>query len=225
MMDTGYGERFVKADAVQDAPTRTREEWRQHFFDAVDENANVFDKEALEGDLLRVLPPVSLEKLRTSDLCLLKYPAVLGGAEADNALQFEVIERLAYHSAAASWCYFIYADLIARVAAFLPQSGFQKVFGSGLPMICGGGGMIIGDLIPAREGYRVSGHWVYGSGIEGAECVVLLAAQKDRSGPPDILSCVVPKADVQVVDNWHVLGMRGSGSSDFRVDDLFVPAD
>lgn len=215
----------MKAAAIQDGPARTREEWRKYFFDTVDAHSGVFEQEALEGDLIRILPPATLETLKKSDLCLLKYPAVLGGAEADNALQFEVFERLAYHSAVASWCYFIYADLIARVAAFLPESGLEKIFRSGLPMICGGGGMMIGELTPATGGYRVSGRWVYGSGIDGADWVVLLAAQKNKGGLPEILSCVVPRSDIQVVDNWHVLGMRGSGSSDFLADGLFVPAD
>jgi alkylation response protein AidB-like acyl-CoA dehydrogenase len=213
-----------KSEAVKVTPAgRTKDQWRQIFFDEIDANAAIFEKDAIEGDSLRRLPPATLEVLRNSDLRLLKYPSDLGGAEADNALQFEVFERLAYHNASASWCLFIYADLIARIAAYLPQRGFSKVFDAGIPLICGGGGMILGNLTPAAGGYRVSGRWVYGSGIAGSNWVVLLAAQKDRPGPPEILSCVVPTAQVQVHDNWNVLGMRASGSSDFSTENVFVP--
>jgi indole-3-acetate monooxygenase len=215
---------FINSRAADKAiPARTRQEWRQFFFDAIDSKADVFEKDAIEGDRLRELPQSSIDALRASDLCLLKYPAVLGGAEADNALQFEVFERVAYHNASASWCLFIYADLAARMAAFLPLRGFSRVFEPCMPLICGGGGMMLGELTPAPGGYRVSGRWVYGSGIRGADWVVLLAAQNKPNGTPDILTCLVPKEQVTINDNWNVLGMRASGSSDFSADSIFVP--
>jgi alkylation response protein AidB-like acyl-CoA dehydrogenase len=211
--------------AAEATPARTAAEWRRYFFDIIDANAATFESDALVSDVSRSLPPASLEVLRSSGLGLLKYPRELGGAEADNALQFEVFERLGYHNAAASWCYFIYADLIGRAAAFLPQKGFEKVFSSGLPLICGGGGMMMGDLTPAPNGYLVSGRWIYGSGIAGADWVILLAAQKVQDGPPKVLSCVVPQPLVQISDNWRVLGLQGTGSSDFSARDAFVSDD
>lgn len=211
------------AVSADQSASRSRDEWRQIFFDEIDSNAEFLERENAAGDDLRRLSPAVIDMLRNSDLRLLKYPAELGGAEADNALQFEVFERLAYYNAAASWCLFIYTDLIGRMAAFLPQEGVDMLFADDLPLICGGGGMILGDLTPVEGGYRVSGRWVYGSGIDGAEWVVVTAAVKDQPGPPEIISLLVPKKDIEIIDNWHVLGMRASGSSDFTANDVFVP--
>lgn len=134
------------AVSADQSASRSRDEWRQIFFDEINSNAEFLERENAAGDDLRRLSPAVIDMLRNSDLRLLKYPAELGGAKADNALQFEVFERLAYYNAAASWCLFIYTDLIGRMAAFLPQEGVDMLFADDLPLICGGGGMILGDL-------------------------------------------------------------------------------
>src|SRR5262245_30161237 len=107
---------------------RTREEWRRIMFDAIKAIAPVLEADALKGDALRQLPPATVAALKSSELLKIKYPAVLGGAEADNGLQFEVYERVAYHNIAASWCLFIYTDIIGRAAALLPEAGLATVY-------------------------------------------------------------------------------------------------
>src|SRR4051794_32361024 len=95
---------------------KSRSEWRTLFLEEIAAAANILEKDAIEADAQRRLPAASLEFLRNSSLRYLKYPAVLGGAEADNALQFEIYEQLAYHNSAAAWCMFIYTDLIGLAA-------------------------------------------------------------------------------------------------------------
>ena len=90
------------AVSADQSASRSRDEWRQIFFDEIDSNAELLERENAAGDDLRRLSPAVIDMLRNSDLRLLKYPAELGGAEADNALQFEVFERLAYYNAALS---------------------------------------------------------------------------------------------------------------------------
>ncbi|WP_313807249.1 acyl-CoA dehydrogenase family protein [Sphingobium sp.] len=173
---------------------------------------------------LRHLSPRVLELLRKSSLRYLKYPAVLGGAEADNALQWEVIERLGYYNGAASWCMFIYMDMIGMLAAHLPEEGRQKLFSEDIPLACGGSAGVMGEMVPVEGGYRLSGRWIYGSGIEGCDWVACGAIDKSNPElPPRYL--VFPASEVKLVDNWHVLGMRGSGSCDFYVENIFVPVE
>lgn len=202
---------------------RSRAEWRQHLLDEIASISAILEADSATGDTLRHLPSTTLDALKNTELLKIKLPSELGGAEADNALQFEIFEQMGYHNAAAAWCYFIYADQVGRLAALLPDEGVGAVFGSEIPLICGGGGMLMGDLAPAEGGYRVSGRWVYGSGIVGSKWTAVIAADKNAEGGPDVRLCVFPTSDIVNEDNWNTIGLRATGSSDFHAKDLFVP--
>lgn len=88
-----------------------------------------------------------------------------------------------------------------------------------------------GRAIPTEGGYRVSGRWAWASGINqtryvGANCLVF-DGDAPRMGPggvPTLMMVVVPKEKVRVLDTWNPGGMRGTGSTEFEMDDIFVPA-
>ena len=201
---------------------RTRAEWRARFFELIDEAAPMLEAEALKCDTARRLTAPVIEFLRQPDIMRLKLPYELGGAEADNALQFEFYERLAYHNAAASWCAVIYTDMLALVASIIGDAGLETVLAQGLPLVCGGGGRLIGTLASAPGGYRLSGKWSYGSGLEGSDWTGVMAI--DPADPQTVVMCLVPSSQVRSLDNWDAMGLSGTGSTDFVIEDHFVPA-
>ena len=69
-------------------------------------------------------------------------------------------------------------------------------------------------------GFRVSGQWAWGSGVQHADYVIVPVFKDDKTG---VITAVVPRAQVRIIDNWHALGINGSGSSDYALDDVFVP--
>ena len=85
------------------------------------------------------------------------------------------------------------------------------------------GGLMPGRAVSEQGGYRVSGRWSWGSGIRHAEWVLVQTLVKRDSPPPEVRAVVFPVAQAQVIDNWNVLGMKGTGSCDYAVADLFVP--
>jgi len=200
---------------------RSREEWRAHLLALIDEAAPMLEREAPLADQQRRLTDPVITFLRDQDLLKLKLPAVLDGAESDNALQFEIYEKIAYHHAAAAWCCFIYTDIIALVSSMLPDAGLETLFANGLPLICGGGGRVLGTLAGAEGGYRVDGRFAYGSGLSGSDWIAVMAA--DPASPTAPMMCAVPTAAAQSLDNWNVLGLQGTGSADFTIDNAFVP--
>jgi alkylation response protein AidB-like acyl-CoA dehydrogenase len=201
-----------------------RSSLRRRLLQAVDNVGGELQKDASEGDRLRHLPPASLEALVRSGLLGLKAPREIGGDEADSALQFEVIERAAYYSGIAAWCLFIYTDSLGKATALLPDAGLARLMMDGnFPVVCGGGGLIPGTLTPATDGFRLSGKWVYGSGIEGAQWVMVFGALEKADAKADVLVCIVPRSKFNALDNWHVLGLKGTGSTDFTATDVFVP--
>jgi alkylation response protein AidB-like acyl-CoA dehydrogenase len=79
-------------------------------------------------------------------------------------------------------------------------------------------------------GYQLSGRWSFGSGIHqadwvygGAMCLIDGKPVTNPDGSPQIHMGVVPKEDVEIQDNWHVAGLRGTGSCDYSIDDATVP--
>jgi alkylation response protein AidB-like acyl-CoA dehydrogenase len=87
-----------------------------------------------------------------------------------------------------------------------------------------------GAAVPVEGGYRISGTWPFASGgpdphIVGANCVVMEngTPRIGRDGIPEMILAWVPASEVAFLDTWHVLGMRGTDSRDFRMRDVFVP--
>jgi alkylation response protein AidB-like acyl-CoA dehydrogenase len=90
-----------------------------------------------------------------------------------------------------------------------------------------------GNARPVEGGYVVTGHWPFASGCHQADwmvasCWVLDAAGEPRRGPdgtPAVHAFIMPVSDCDILDTWYTTGLRGTGSHDFEVHDLFVPAD
>jgi alkylation response protein AidB-like acyl-CoA dehydrogenase len=87
-----------------------------------------------------------------------------------------------------------------------------------------------GTAVPVEGGFVVSGTWPFASGgpsphFVGANCIVMENGQPriGAGGHPDLVIVWVPVEQVEFLDTWHVLGMRGTNSCDFRIKEVFVP--
>ena len=101
-----------------------------------------------------------------------------------------------------------------------------KVYADGRPPRAAGVFMPGGTANPVEGGYRVTGRWAFASGIRHAQWVSACAkVQRDDAPESQIIFAIMPASDVTIHDNWHVAGLRGTGSNDFSVSDLFVPVE
>ena len=169
------------------------------------------------------LPEASVAALYDSGLLRLKLPHVLGGAEADPVTQLDVLEAVSRIDPSAGWCLMIGAASLGSLAAFLPDDAIAEIFVDGHPPLVAGAFAPAGIATPVAGGYRVTGRWRFGSGIRHAEWVSAGARVAGESPRPAQLRIVMPRRDVAIHDNWQVMGLRGTGSCDFSVDELFVP--
>ena len=174
-----------------------------------------------EGESLRTIAPAAVEALRKSGLVGMKSPREVGGAEAEPAVQIDVIEALTRIDSATGWALLIASGIGARVLSTVSDDVIGELFtGQGFPFFAG-------SLKPdglAREvdgGYEVTGRWAWASGVAHADYVVAPVWLEDQSG---LVWVVVPAESAVVHDNWFPLGMRGTGSSDFSFDRVFVPS-
>src|SRR5258706_2128109 len=210
------------ATMKQQFPTDRREK-RQVLLQAVDNVREVLAAHADEAETLRTLPQASVAALRESGLFALKLAAVLGGAEADPVTQIEVIEAVSYIDPSAGWNLSIGSGVLC-LCAFFPDEAIDRMFHGGHRPTVAGSFSPNGKAVAVDYGYRVTGRWSWASGIRHAEWGVahVLIEGKEESAPESRIM-VMPAADVEIHDTWHVAGLKGTGSCDFSAADLFVP--
>jgi alkylation response protein AidB-like acyl-CoA dehydrogenase len=185
-------------------------------------------EKAAEIEDARRLPAEVVERLREAGMFRLMMPKEWGGPEMCPAAQVEVIEELAKANASAAWCVMIGCDS-GFFAGFVEDSAAREIYPR-LDMIIAGSAMPSGRAERVAGGYRVTGRWSFGSGITHADVVELACVLHENGAPvrrpngaPLTCGLLAPASTVQVADNWRTTGMRGTGSCDYSVKDLFVP--
>ena len=201
-----------------------REAKRQALLDAVESLRNVFLDGADEAETTGTLPQSTVDAIYDRGLFSFKAPQALGGAEADPMIQLEVIEAASQIEPSAGWCLMIGAGSLANMSAFLSEEAIGEIFTDGNPPKAAGVAAFSGEAIPTDGGYHVSGRWAFASGIRHSEWVSG-GARVIVGGPdsPETIRVVVPTSQVNIHDNWHVVGLRGTGSCEYSMSGLFVP--
>lgn len=153
-------------------------------------------------------------------------PRIFGGYEFDLYTYAETILELSRGDSSVGWVVGFNAGH-AFQAAQLPLAGQVEVFGPDgdfrAPLIASPSG----EGRETAGGYVISGRWNYNSGGEVSNWlgVGVTVPATDPSDPPDVRICFIRDTDYETVDNWHVLGMRGTGSKQAVVKELFVPTE
>ena len=176
----------------------------------------------------RELPPEVLEGMYEAQLFRLTLPRFLGGAELPIALLAQVTEAIATADASAAWC-LGQAFGCAMSAAFLDEGPARQVFGPRNAVLAWGAGTE-GTAVATDGGYRISGRWRFASGGKhatwlGGHCRVCDADGSPRlraDGVQANRTALFPRADASIADDWYVLGLRGTRSEGYSVEDLFV---
>ncbi|MGI9577653.1 MAG: acyl-CoA dehydrogenase family protein [Microthrixaceae bacterium] len=161
-------------------------------------------------------------------------PGELGGLETPLPELLAVIEAAAHSHGSTGWCVMI-GSTTALLSGYLPKPEARAIYGSDPLVITGGAYAPMGRAVVSSgadgDVLTVDGRWEWGSG--SANCSWLLGGAMladsagelvaDDLGLPQMRLCYAPAADVRIVDNWDVLGMRGTGSNDLVMEAVEVP--
>jgi indole-3-acetate monooxygenase len=197
---------------------------RAELLAAVDDIAGTLAAEWRFEEAAATLSAVSVEALTTSGIFAMKLPRALGGHEADPVTQILVLEALAEVNPSASWCTMVGATAAGLPGAFLPDEAIAEIFRGPKPPRGALIAMPAGKAVAADGGWRLSGRWPFVSGVRHADWITagaLIALNDD--GPPVHCMLAFPAASAHIHDNWRVAGLKGTGSCDVSVEDLFVP--
>lgn len=183
---------------------------------------------ASEYDRIRRLPADIVEQIREAGIMRMNMPRIWGGPEMTSMEQVEVIEALARADASVAWCSFIWCDS-GLYSGYLDDSVAREMYPR-LDMATSGWvyPAAVAERVPG--GFRVSGQWMFGSGCNhcdwlaaGVVEVVDGAPVLDERGKPFWRILMAKPQEFEILDTWYTTGLRGTGSNDYRVQDLFVP--
>ena len=183
--------------------------------------AKIADRHADEGDRAGRIPQPVVDALHREGLFGIWVPrTVPGGSELDVLSSLAVIENVSYGDPSAGWVLMASALAIGTGAAYLDTSAVNELFGGDRLPVIAGQGTRPGTAVPVANGFRLSGSWSFASGIKHATHIHTLGVIQGTNEPRIF---VLPVEQATLIDNWDVLGLRATGSIDYRIDDVFVP--
>ncbi len=190
----------------------------------------VLDKHGPEADRRRELTPEMVEALVEQDLLRMLLPRSLGGQEVHLIDYCKACEAVAWGDASSGWFVNQSNVSMATSAASMPHEAAATTFEGPRAGLAWGARHNNSKAIRVDGGYRLTGTWSFASGGRHTRWLGAHSAVQNpdgtphmRYGRPDDRSFVFLRSQATIIDDWHVLGLRGTGSDSYSVEDLFVP--
>ncbi|MGU7774389.1 acyl-CoA dehydrogenase family protein [Burkholderia sp. MR1-5-21] len=178
-----------------------------------------------EFDRLSHVPRDVIATMKRAGIFRAGTPRRFGGDALPPHVFLAMLERIAIADGSAAWVA-AFGSANTYLAA-LPLDTQRQIYAHGPDQVFAGGLYPLQSASPAPGGYRVSGRWRFASGCKGADWigVGIGGAPANGGAPGKPFTAVFPAAEVEIVDNWQVVGMQGTGSHDLALHDKFVPAE
>jgi indole-3-acetate monooxygenase len=178
----------------------------------------------------RRLPKTIVDAIKRAGAFRMTMPREWGGPEVDPLTQIRVIEALSYADGSVGWCAMINSDG-GYFTAYLDPKIAREMYRD-LDAPTGGSLLFAGRADAVDGGFRINGRWPFVSGCHHCDWLIFSCNVFEGSRPrtlpnglPERRFCFVPADETQVLDTWYTTGLRGSGSNDVAISNLFVPAE
>ena len=201
----------------------------ESLFDRAREVAPLIREHAVEAEQRRQLAAAVVDAMLDAGLYDMSRPRGFGGLEADPVTMFRVVEEVARHDSAAAWNLQISVGAIPLLA-WLPDEGAAEILSGRPSTILGGSFTPSSPAVAVDGGYRLTGQWPFVSGAHHCHWLVFIlqvtnggTLQANDQGVPVSRFMFLPADKAEILDTCDTLGMRGTGSHDVVVKDVFVP--
>ncbi|HVT34512.1 MAG TPA: flavin-dependent monooxygenase [Nevskiaceae bacterium] len=182
----------------------------------------VLKQRAKQAEEQRKVPDETVAEMQAAGLFRVLQPKKYGGYEMDPKVFYDVCMTLAEGCMSTAWIYGVIGVHNWQIALFDPRAA-ADVWSKGTDVRIASTYMPKGQVKPVEGGFRFSGRWGFSSGIAHCDWVFLGGLIFNQGQPPEYRTFLLPKSDYEVVDTWHVMGLKGTGSNDIVVKDVFVP--
>jgi 3-hydroxy-9,10-secoandrosta-1,3,5(10)-triene-9,17-dione monooxygenase len=191
--------------------------------DAVRELLPVLRDRAQEAEDGRVVPADSIKALEGTGFFRLLQPSAFGGLEADPLTFYTAVRLIASACGSTGWVASVLGVHPWHLGLFTPEAQ-QEVWGTDQATRISSSYAPTGKARKVDGGHQVSGRWSFSSGCDHASWVLLGQIVTDADNrPTDFRTFLLPRADYVIEDVWDTVGLRGTGSNDIVLDDVFVP--
>jgi alkylation response protein AidB-like acyl-CoA dehydrogenase len=185
-------------------------------------------READEIERTRRLTAPVTSALIENGLYRVLLPQSLGGTEAPPEIFMQMLEEVAKADASTAWC-LGQCSVCAMTAAYLDPDAAREIFASPTGILAWGA--IAGEVHAVPGGYRATGRWDFASGSRqaswlGAHVQIVEAdgtRRRKPNGAPEVRTILFPVTSATMYDVWDVIGLSGTGTDSYSVDNLFVP--
>src|SRR5262249_20710644 len=178
---------------------------------------------AAETERDRKIPPETIADFKNAGLFRVVQPRRYGGYELDPGVFFDIQMTLAEGCMSTGWVYGVVAVHNWQVGLFDIRAQ-EDVWKRDNSVLISSSYMPKGQVEPVDGGFRFSGRWSFSSGVDHADWLFLGGIiPAANGGAPDYRTFLVPRSDVEVVDNWFTVGLKGTGSKDVIVKNARVP--
>ena len=177
------------------------------------------------ADDLRRCPDESIRELNKSGLMRVLQPRRVGGSELPWTVLIDVGSELARGCGSTAWNWANYA-VHHWMLAFWPVACQDEIWSLD-PDVLIASSMVFpaGRATRVAGGYRLSGRWPFSSGVDPATWNMLGGIVRGEGETGEYRVFLLPREDYAIIDNWHVMGLRGTGSKDVEAKDVFIPED
>ena len=178
----------------------------------------VLRQRAAETEKLRRIPQETVEDFHAAGILRAAQPKRFGGYDLDYPVLLDIAAELGRGCGSTAWCYAIWASH-NWVAGMFPEKAQEEYWADSPDTLSSTSfNPTQAKVTPAEGGYRLNGRWSFSSGCDAATWAIL-----GGMGPDGLLWFLIPSRDYTIDDTWFVSGLRGTGSKDIVIDDLFVP--
>ena len=177
---------------------------------------------AAQTNAERKLPQETIADYRRLELTRCLQPAMFGGRGSDYRVFSRMIRTLAQGCGSSAWVAAVHGEHSWIMGNFSEEAQ-HEVWDSNPQAVASASVAPNGVAEPVTGGYRLSGRWSFASGSDHAQWIALGSMLKG-SGKPEAWMFLLPMSQVEIVDDWHVMGLCGTGSKSIVVKDVMVPA-
>ena len=197
-------------------------------FQIAEELASWVASESDRIDQEREIPAALFRAIADKKFFRLLVPRSLDGEEMDWLEYLRILEMFAKVDASTAWC-LNQNNVFATFAAVMPEQTAKEIWSDPRAVVANGPPNSA-SAIPVEGGYQLTGQWNFSSGSPHATWVAgiapIVSPKREDSALPDkneVRIMLVPKHEVDFIDDWQVAGLRGTGSLSFKAEKLFVP--
>lgn len=181
---------------------------------------------AQNADKQRTLPAASVDEMRAAGFFRLYQPARYGGFEMPWGVQVQISRALGRACGSTAWIASVIA-VHSLMVGRMRQAAQDDVWADDPDAIVAtASARTSGKAVPTDGGYLLDGAWRFASGVDHSQWVMVPAPLEglEADGPAGLRQCLIPSTDYEIIDDWHVTGLRGTGSKQVRIEEpLFVP--